>query len=290
MLLLLSPAKKLDYDSPVRTTLHTQPVFVEQAQALISILKEKSASDVASLMKLSDALATLNVDRYRAWTPEFTQTNSRQAILAFNGDVYEGLQADSLSDQQLQWAQDHLAILSGLYGVLRPLDLMQPYRLEMGTRLNNPAGPNLYVFWGATLADYINRHFQQRNAAESGSNSENDGVGSRNDETSSGQSETANAKTVTDIVLNLASEEYFKAVDKKALKARVVQCVFQDYRNGVWKIISFNAKKARGLMARYVIENKFTHPDQLHAFDSAGYIFAPDVSTPDKLFFRRKDP
>lgn len=268
MLLLLSPAKKLDYDSPVRTTLHTQPLFVDQAGELISILSEKSASQIASLMKLSDALATLNVERYRAWMPKFDRVNSRQAVLAFNGDVYEGLQATSLSDDQLQWAQDHVAILSGLYGILRPLDLMQPYRLEMGTRLNNPQGANLYQFWGTTIADYINQHFEKRAAQAHGT-----------------VSDPANE----DIVLHLASEEYFKAVDKKALKARVVQCVFQDYRNGNWKVISFNAKKARGLMARYVIENRCEHPGQLHGFDSAGYRYDPSVSTADKLFFRKDE-
>lgn len=267
MLLLLSPAKKLDYDSPVRTTLHTQPLFVDQAGELISTLKEKSASEIASLMKLSDALSTLNVERYRAWVPEFNVTNSRQAMLAFNGDVYEGLQAMSLSDDQLQWAQDHVGILSGLYGILRPLDLMQPYRLEMGTRLNNARGKNLYEFWGTTIADYINRHFAQRATQGNGA-------------AKGGQH---------DIVLNLASEEYFKAVDKKALKARVVQCVFQDYRNDSWKVISFNAKKARGLMARYVIENRCGHPEELLDFDSAGYVYDPEPSTDDKLFFRKAE-
>lgn len=268
MLLLLSPAKKLDYDSPVRTTLQTQPLFIDEAQELITVLKDKSASEVASLMKLSESLANLNVERYRAWTPEFNQTNSRQAVLAFNGDVYEGLQATSLSDEQLQWAQDHVAILSGLYGILRPLDLMQPYRLEMGTRLDNPRGPNLYTFWGATIAEYINQHFEQ--LAEQGGATTIDRDGQ-------------------DIVLNLASEEYFKSVDRKKLKARVVQCVFQDYRNGAWKVISFNAKKARGLMARHVIENRCTHPEKLLGFNSAGYVYDPDVSTPDKLFFRRDE-
>ena len=260
MLLLLSPAKKLDYDSPVRTRLHTQPLFVEQAQELISILARKSASEIASLMKLSDALATLNVERYRAWSPEFDLRNSRQAILAFNGDVYEGLEASSLSDKQLKWAQDHVAILSGLYGVLRPLDLMQPYRLEMGTRLGNDRGSNLYAFWGTAISDYINQHMA-----------------------------TLNGKKPVDqhVVLHLASEEYFKAIDRKALKARVVQCVFQEFRNGAWKVISFNAKRARGLMTRYVIENQLTQPQDLQGFNSAGYAYAPEESTPDKLFFRR---
>lgn len=258
MLLLLSPAKKLDYDSPVRTALHTQPQFIGDARELITVLKGKTQAEIASLMKLSDALAELNVERYQSWEPEFTLENSRQAILAFNGDVYEGLQAESLSDEQLNWAQEHLAILSGLYGVLRPLDLMQPYRLEMGTRLKTNRGANLYTFWGSAIAEYINAHFSRRASREN-------------------------------IVLNLASEEYFKAVDKKVLQARVVQCVFQDYRKGAWKVISFNAKKARGLMARHVIENRHTTPEQLHGFNDAGYIYDPEVSTADKLYFRRSE-
>ena len=256
MLLLLSPAKKLDYDSPVRTTLHTQPLFVEQAAGLIEVLKEKSASEIAALMKLSDTLAKLNVERYAAWTPSFTQVNSRQAVLAFNGDVYEGLDAASLSDAQLQWAQEHVAMLSGLYGVLRPLDLMQPYRLEMGTRLATEQGKNLYDYWGSEIAQYLNQRLES--AAEP-------------------------------TVLNLASEEYFKAVDLETLNARVVQCVFQDYKNGDWKIISFHAKRARGLMARYIIENEIREPGALAGFDSAGYAYDAKSSSESRLVFRRKE-
>lgn len=255
MLLLLSPAKKLDYDSSVRTTLHTQPLFVKQAAALIDVLKEKSASEVAALMKLSDALAQLNVERYAAWQPNFSQINSRQAVLAFNGDVYEGLDAPSLSDAQLNWAQEHVAILSGLYGVLRPLDLMQPYRLEMGTRLATAQGKNLYDFWGSQIAHYLNERLKD-------------------------QAEPT--------VVNLASEEYFKAVDLKALAAKVVQCVFQDYKNGDWKIISFHAKRARGLMARFVIENKIDDPAGLSGFASEGYAYHAESSSESKLVFRRK--
>ncbi len=255
MLLLLSPAKKLDYDSPVRTTLHTQPLFVKQAAALIDVLKGKSASEIAGLMKLSDALARLNTERYAAWKPKFTQTNSRQAALAFNGDVYEGLDAPSLSDEQLQWAQEHVAILSGLYGVLRPLDLMQPYRLEMGTRLGTDKGKNLYDYWGTQVAQYLNKRLE-------------------------GQGDP--------VVLNLASEEYFKVVDLGTLKARVVQCVFQDYKNDQWKIISFHAKRARGLMARYVIENEITDPAALVGFRSEGYAHDAKSSTESRLVFRRK--
>lgn len=256
MLLLLSPAKKLDYDTPLRTTLHTQPLFVEQAAQLIDVLKDKPATEIAGLMKLSDALAQLNAERYAAWTPEFNLTNSRPCVLAFNGDVYEGLDAASLSDEQLQWSQEHLAILSGLYGVLRPLDLMQPYRLEMGTRLATSAGKSLYDFWGSRLSQYLN-------------------------ERQAGQADP--------VVVNLASEEYFKAVDRKVLKARVVQCVFQDYKNGAYKIISFYAKKARGLMTRYVIDQRIDTPDGLRGFNYGGYAYVPAESSTDKLVFRRNE-
>lgn len=254
MLLLLSPAKKLDYDSPVRTALHTQPLFVDQAATLIKTLKKKSADDVAALMKLSDALAELNVQRYAAWKPSFDLANARQAALAFNGDVYGGLDAASLSDAQLRWAQDHVAILSGLYGVLRPLDLMRPYRLEMGTSLATAKGKNLYDYWGSSIAEYLNTRLE-------------------------GQARP--------MVLNLASDEYFRSVDLKVLKARVVQCVFQNFKNGAWKVISFNAKRARGLMARFVIENKVADPGRLRQFDAEGYAFDESASAPDKLVFRR---
>lgn len=255
MLMLLSPAKKLDYDSPVRTTLDSQPLFVEQAAALIDVLREKSAGDIARLMSLSDALAQLNVERYAAWEPRFTKINARQAVLAFNGDVYEGLCAAELSDEHLQWAQAHLVILSGLYGALRPLDLMQPYRLEMGTKLQTPKGANLYEYWGRSIAEYLN----ERQVDES-----------------------------QPWVLNLASEEYFKAVDRKALRAKVVQCVFQDYKSGAWKVISFYAKRARGLMARYVIDNRLDDIQALREFASEGYAYDAKASSADKLVFRRQ--
>lgn len=259
MLLLLSPAKKLDYDTPVRTTLHTQPLFADQAAGLIKVLKKKSAAEVAGLMKISEALARLNVDRYAAWKPHFDQTNSRQAVLAFNGDVYEGLDAPSLSDAQLKWAQEHLALLSGLYGVLRPLDLMRPYRLEMGTRLETGKGRNLYEYWGSSIAAHLNERLDAMPGAKKAR-----------------------------VVLNLASEEYFKSVDLKTLQARVVQCVFQDYKNGAWKVISFHAKRARGLMARHVIENRISAVEALQGFASEGYAYAAAESSVDKLVFRRK--
>jgi cytoplasmic iron level regulating protein YaaA (DUF328/UPF0246 family) len=260
MLLVLSPAKKLDYDTPVRTSLHTQPLYIDRAAELIDVLKQKSPSELSQLMKLSDALADLNVQRYASWKPVFTQKNARQAVLAFNGDVYEGLDAPTLSDTKLQWAQKHVALLSGLYGVLRPLDLMQPYRLEMGTPLVTGKGRNLYQFWGSTIAEHLNRLLEELPQRSKGRRG---------------------------MVLNLASEEYFKSVDLKALKADVAQCVFQDNKNGVWKVISFNAKRARGLMARYIIDNKITKLDGLRYFDGGGYVFDGDVSTESKLVFRR---
>lgn len=255
MLFLLSPAKKLDYDSPVSTNTHTQPLFIKCSAELIKVLKTKSADDIAGLMKLSAALSELNVQRYAEWKPKFDQKNARQAVLAFNGDVYEGLAAETLTESQLAWAQEHVAILSGLYGVLRPLDLMQPYRLEMGTRLQTARGKNLYEFWGSEIAQYLNERL---------------------------------ADQTSRIVINLASEEYFKAVDGKTLDARVIQCVFQDYKNGVYKIISFNAKRARGLMARFAIETKAKTPAALKKFNEQGYAFAAEESTEDKLVFRRK--
>lgn len=254
MLLLLSPAKKLDYDSPVRTPLHTEPLFVKSASNLIDILKKKPVSQVAALMGLSDKLALLNAGCYASWTPYFNRTNSRQAALAFNGDVYQGLDAASLSDAQLTWAQDHVVILSGLYGVLRPLDLIQPYRLEMGTRLATHKGHTLYSYWGSAMADYLNDRLQKKRKP---------------------------------LVLNLASEEYFKSVDLNVLKAPVVQCVFQDFKNGKWKVISFHAKKARGLMARFVIEKRISDVAGLEAFSSDGYAFDAGESTGSRLVFKR---
>jgi cytoplasmic iron level regulating protein YaaA (DUF328/UPF0246 family) len=255
MLFLLSPAKSLDFDSPLGDVPHTQPLFVPQAAELIGVLKQKSSQDIASLMDLSDALAGLNVARYAAWSPKFSAKNSRQAVLAFNGDVYDGLDAKSLSADKLAWAQDHLCILSGLYGVLRPLDYMQPYRLEMGSKLLNPHGKDLYQFWGSQISDYLN---------------------------------TRLAADITPVIINLASQEYFKAVAKKVLKARVVECVFEDFKGGQYKIISFFAKRARGLMARYAATHGLNLPEQLKGFDLDGYVFAADVSSTDRLVFRRQ--
>jgi len=255
MLFLLSPAKSLDYETPAGDVPHTLPLFVKQSTQLIKLLRQQSVQDISELMDLSETLSTLNVKRYKAWRPKFTADNSKQAVLAFDGDVYGGLDAKTLKTKDLAWAQDHVRILSGLYGVLRPLDWMQPYRLEMSTQLANEAGTNLYKFWGAQISEFLNQEL---------------------------------ASHKTPVVVNLASQEYFKAVDIKALKARVVECVFEEYKNGQYKVISFMAKRARGLMARYAVMHHMTSVKKLEAFDLEGYAFAPTASQADRLVFRRK--
>ena len=257
MLFLLSPAKTLDYETPLPPVTASAPQFVAQSAALISTLKKKTPKQIAALMDLSEALARLNVDRYKAWSTAFSEDNARPAVLAFNGDVYEGLDAKSLKPKDLLWAQDHLAILSGLYGVLRPLDLMQAYRLEMGTALKHGKTNSLYQFWGSQIAEHFNAHL---------------------------------ATDKDPVIVNLASLEYFKAVDRKVLQARVIECVFQDFKNGQYKIISFFAKRARGLMARYAIEHQIKSVKGLQNFNLEGYVFAPDVSQADRLVFRRNSP
>jgi len=255
MLFLLSPAKSLDYDTPAGDLPHSRPLFTRQSAELIEVLRKKSPQQIAQLMDLSDNLSALNVARYQAWSPRFTARNSKQAVLAFNGDVYDGLDAKTLEAADLDWAQDHVCILSGLYGVLRPLDWMQPYRLEMGTQLPVGASRNLYQFWGARLSDYLNRRL---------------------------------AADQTPVVVNLASQEYAKAVDRAKLKARVIDCVFEDWKGGGYKIVSFFAKKARGLMAREAITRRFATPRQLENFSQDGYSFDAAASRPHRLVFRRK--
>jgi cytoplasmic iron level regulating protein YaaA (DUF328/UPF0246 family) len=255
MLFVLSPAKSLDYATPLRGQAHTDPLFVKQSQQLIKVLRSYTPPQISELMDLSDTLAGLNVARYQAWRAKATPQNARQAVLAFDGDVYDGLKARSLDDAALDWAQQHLCMLSGLYGVLRPLDLMQPYRLEMGTRLPTNRGQDLYAFWGDSITDYLN----SRQAAEH-----------------------------APVVVNLASQEYFKAVKPKRLRARLVECVFEDYKSGVYKVISFNAKRARGAMAGFAIAQRATLPEELQAFDVDGYRFQAGVSSPERLVFRRK--
>lgn len=255
MLIVLSPAKTLDYESPRKVETHSQPDFIPRSAELISLLREMSPAKLGSLMKISDSLAHLNAARYASWSKKFNFDNSRQALLAFNGDVYEGLDAATLNEKQLVWAQDHVRILSGLYGVLRPLDLMQPYRLEMGTKLPNAQGKDLYAFWAAEVTNALNVALRAQQSKA---------------------------------LVNLASEEYFKSVKADALVAPVITPVFEDWKGGKYKIISFYAKRARGLMARFVIDKKITRPEQLKDFNSEAYAFEPKGSDESYWLFRRR--
>ena len=256
MLILISPAKTLDYQSPLATERYTQPELLDYSQQLIREARKLSAPQIASLMSISDKLADLNATRFHEWHPDFTPANARQAILAFKGDVYTGLQAEDFSEADFDFAQQHLRMLSGLYGVLRPLDLMQPYRLEMGIRLANAKGKDLYHFWGDIITDKLNAalHAQGDN-----------------------------------VVINLASDEYYKSVKPKKLDAEIIKPVFLDEKNGKFKVISFYAKKARGLMSRYIIQNRLTKPEQLTAFNSEGYFFDEASSGKGELVFKRHE-
>ncbi|MDH4570920.1 peroxide stress protein YaaA [Pseudomonas sp. BN414] len=257
MLLVISPAKTLDYETPPVTSRFTQPEFLDHAQELIQQLRELSPAQIAELMHLSDKLAGLNVARYGSWHPDFTPDNAKQALLAFKGDVYTGLNAEDFVDADFDFAQQHLRMLSGLYGLLRPLDLMQPYRLEMGTKLANARGKDLYAFWGERISGWLNE---------------------------------ALAAQGDDILLNLASNEYFSSVKRKALSARIIDTEFKDLKNGQYKIISFYAKKARGLMARYVIKERLKDPEGLKDFNYQGYRYSAEHSKPDSLVFLRDEP
>ena len=253
MLIVLSPAKSLDLDSPPTTKLRTTPQFIDRAAELIRVLKDYSPAQVGALMSISDPLAVLNVTRYASWHPD--HADARQAVMSFDGDVYGGLDARSLKPKALAYVQDHVRILSGLYGVLRPLDQMHPYRLEMGTKLANPRGKDLYAFWGETVTDALNE---------------------------------ALAASGASALVNLASEEYFRSVKPKLLKAPLVVPVFEDWKNGRYKIISFFAKRARGMMARYAAERGITDPQKLKKFDVDGYAFDKSASTEKEWVFRRR--
>lgn len=257
MLMILSPAKTLDYESPVPALPLTTPDFVKEANALIGLLRELSVQDVATLMDLSDKLAALNVARYAEWSPQFTDANSRAAVLAFKGDVYEGMEAWTFDADDHAFAQQHLRILSGLYGLLRPLDRLQPYRLEMGTPLKNPKGKTLYAFWGDAIAQGLNATLAERG---------------------------------TDLVINLASEEYSKAALTRALNARVITPQFREEKDGKFKMVSFYAKRARGLMAAHVVKNRLSHPDELREFSAEGYEFNKKLSGADAWVFTRPYP
>jgi cytoplasmic iron level regulating protein YaaA (DUF328/UPF0246 family) len=258
VLTVLSPAKTLDYETPPTTRKSTKPLFLEQAAELVDDARKLDPADIRGLMGVSEAIADLNFQRFHDWHPEFDLDNAKQAVLAFKGDVYTGLQADTLSAQQLAFAQKHLRILSGLYGLLRPLDLMQPYRLEMGLKFVNRGGKNLYEFWGEQITTTLNKHLK-----------------------SSGSS----------VLVNLASNEYFKAVKPKLLDAEVITPSFKDLKNGKYKMISFYAKKARGLMANYIVTEGLNEPEGLKNFNVEGYYYSPEQSTAsDWVFLRDEAP
>ncbi len=255
MLMIISPAKTLDYESPLATETHTQPDFLDDACELIDQLKELEPHQVSNLMSISDKLGQLNAERFQTWHTPFTPDNARQAVLAFKGDVYTGLDAESFSNEDFSFAQKHLRILSGLYGLLKPLDLMQPYRLEMGTRFENPRGKDLYAFWGSKITEALNQLLASDDK----------------------------------VLVNLASNEYFKSVQKKHLDARLVTPQFKDWKNGQYKMISFYAKKARGLMCRYAIQNRITQADDLKGFNLDGYYFSEDQSDNNNWVFLRDE-
>ena len=254
MFFILSPAKNLNETAAAPTKEHSQPALLEQSAILMAQLRELAPQDLSALMGVSDKIARLNAERNAAWQPPFSLQNAKQAVYLFNGDVYEGLDAESLSPQQTAWLQDHAGLLSGLYGLLRPLDLIQPYRLEMGTKLVNPRGKDLYAFWGSLITELLAERM---------------------------------AEAQTNVLVNLASQEYFKAVQPAKLGGRLITPVFQDEKNGRYKIISFYAKRARGLMLRYAAERALTEPEQLLDFNSEGYAFCAAASSENEWVFRR---
>lgn len=252
MKIIISPAKSLDFESNVPTTLHTQPQFLEKSETLNKKLKSLSKNKLSDLMSISDDLARLNYERNQEWKTPFTPKNAKQAIYAFTGEVFRGIDIASLDDKKLPLLQDRLRILSGLYGLLKPLDLIQPYRLEMGTKLKVGRKDNLYQFWGDALANALNDELED-----------------------------------DELLINLASTEYFKAVDEKTLKVPMITPVFKDYKNGQFKVIMTYAKKARGLMVRYIIDNNVNTLDELKGFNSEGYGFDENMSSEYELVFTR---
>lgn len=254
MLALLSPAKTLDYSPTSRTPVTSSPELLEQSLVLLKELRKLSPHDLMELMDISPKLADLNYERFRNFSPPFTPENAKAALLAFKGDVYEGLDAASLTDAELAKANAHIRILSGLYGLLRPLDLMQPYRLEMGTSLANPKGANLYAFWKGTLTDTLNRHVKETGAKH---------------------------------IINLASQEYAGAVEWERLAVPHITVHFKERKNGSLKTIGLYAKKARGMMARFMVQKNATSPEDLRLFNNGGYMFQPEISTEREMTFAR---
>ena len=258
MLTVISPAKTLDYETPPTTRRTTQPQYLDKAARLVDDARDLSPDDIRKLMGVSQKIAELNHARFMNWGQPFTLDNAKQAILAFKGDVYTGLEADSLTDEQLRFAQQHLRILSGLYGLLRPLDLMQPYRLEMGLKFENEGGKNLYEFWGDDITSALNAQLK---------------------------------KSRSNVLVNLASNEYFRSVHTAAIDADVITPVFKDLKNGKYKIISFFAKKARGQMARYIVEEGLTDVAGLQRFKTGGYRYSKaDSSAKEWVFTRDSAP
>ncbi len=255
MLLLISPAKKLDFEEQSPEIGQTIPALMDRAEEIAAIMKQQSEADLKRLMKLSDNLAQLNVDRYCRWSTETSEQRAKQAILAFRGDVYAGMAATAFEQGDFDFAQDHLRILSGLYGVLRPLDMIQPHRLEMGTKLENRRGKDLYAFWKSESVALINEV----------------------------------AKVAGGPIINVASNEYFSSIDRERLECPVVTPVFQDEKNENYKIISIYAKKARGMMCDFVIRNRLERPEQLKTFSAAGYRFVEEASDEHTLLFRRRE-
>jgi cytoplasmic iron level regulating protein YaaA (DUF328/UPF0246 family) len=253
MLFVISPAKTLDFETPCHAEA-SYPRFRKETLELIGVLKEKSPEEIQELMDLSENLAELNVSRYNKFRAAKHPKVAKQSLYAFKGDVYIGLEAEELDDEDIVYAQQHLRILSGLYGLLRPLDVIQPYRLEMGTRLAFDDYNTLYNYWADKIARMVNRDLKNQGDK---------------------------------VLINLASQEYFKAIDRKALKARIVDVEFLDFKNGKYKVISFFAKKARGMMARYIIKNRINEPEGLKSFDMDGYYFDDAGSTEEKLIFKR---
>ena len=250
MHLLISPAKTLDMDGAIAVPKTTLSPFMNESASLIKDLKKLRSTDIQDLMKVSSKIAELNANRFLEWNLPFSETNAKAAIHAFKGDVYTGLDAESISKDDMEFAQEHLSILSGLYGLLRPLDLMQAYRLEMGTKFSNTGGKNLYEFWGNKITEEINKREQK-------------------------------------YIINLASNEYFKAVNKKILKAEIITPVFKDEKNGTLKVISFYAKKARGLMTRFIIQNHMTNVEEIKNFNLGGYAFSKNLSADKEWVFTR---
>lgn len=257
MIVLLSPAKSLDF-SPSRLDTATQPAALDQSEALVARMRRFDANGLRDLMGISEKLAALNVERFRSFATPFTPSNAKQALLAFKGDTYRDLPLDAYDDADFEYAQRHVRILSGLYGLLRPLDLIQPYRLEMGTRLTTERGRDLYAFWGDRITEAVNRALAEQGDVRD------------------------------DVVVNCASDVYFKAVDPGRLEGRVVKPIFKDYKKGTYKVISFYAKRARGLMADFVVRGRVATVQGLKDFEGAGYRFDPKGSTESELVFLRR--